>query len=234
MTNIKILKFPDLHSLSIAAVEHFVALHNPPNKQTFLVPGGQTPSLFYKQLGKMVDDWTGTSLMLSDERLVPQSSAMSNVGMVKKNFNLRNIKAGKSPRIMEIVAESKLINPNQILKEVNIATEALLPLTAAFLGIGSDGHTASLFAGFEKYFFNSESFFKVKKSNEPFTRISVSANILIDTPLIFFLVSSSEKKNVMRKILNNSQERDILPVQSILKKSKGEIVFLCGKETLEF
>ena len=234
MTNIKILEFPDLHSLSIAAVEHFVGLHNPPNKQTFLVPGGQTPSLFYKQLGKKVDDWTGTTLMLSDERLVPQRSAMSNVGMVKKKFILKNIKAVKSPSIMEIVDESKLINPNLILKAVNVAAEALLPLTAAFLGIGEDGHTASLFTGFEKYFFNSESFFKVKKSNELFSRISVSANILIDTPLIFFLVSSSDKKNVMRKILNKSEEKDILPVQKILNKSKGKIVFLCDKETLDF
>ena len=61
--------------------------------------------------------------------------------------------------------------------------------------IGTDGHTASLFPGFEKSFFSSQPFIKVKRSNEDFSRISESANILIDAPQIFSLVSGAENKD---------------------------------------
>ena len=86
MTDNKFLEFPDLENLSIAAVKHFVVLHKPPNKQTFLLPGGKAPLLFYKYLAKTVDDWTGSTLLLSDERLVPHGNIIPNVGMLKKQI----------------------------------------------------------------------------------------------------------------------------------------------------
>ena len=233
MTNVKLLEFPDLEKLSIAAVEYFVDLHKPPNNQTFLVPGGQTPKLFYKLLAKTVDDWSGTTLLLSDERLVPQGNAMSNAGMVKKQI-INNFNAVTPPNIIEFVNRSRFIDPEQILKSVNNYAKTLFPLTAAFLGIGADGHTASLFPGFEHCFYNPDPFIKVNKSNEPFSRISISANVLIDTPQIFFLVSGSDKKAVMKKILKKSDEIDTLPVQKILNTSKGKIVFVCDSEALAF
>ena len=233
MTNVKLLEFPNLEKLSIAAVEYFVDLHKPANKQTFLVPGGQTPKLFYKLLARTVDDWSGTTLLLSDERLVAQGNAMSNAGMVKKQI-INNFNAVTPPNIIEFVNRSRFIDPEQILKSVNNYAKTLFPLTAAFLGIGADGHTASLFPGFEQYFYNSDPFIKVNKSNEPFSRISISANVLIDTPQIFFLVSGSDKKAVMKKILKKPEEMDTLPVQNILNTSKGKIVFMCDSEALAF
>ena len=233
MPNIEIREFSDLDSLTIASVEYFVGLHDPPNKQTFLVPGGQTPFLFYKHLAKAINDWAGTNLLLSDERLVPEKNNMSNVGMVKKQF-FDNINSENSPHIVEVVGKSKLTDPEQILVSLNNYTKTLLPLTAAFLGIGTDGHTASLFPGFERYFYNSDPFIKVNKSNEPFSRISISANVLIDTPQIFFLVSGSDKKAVMKKILKKPEETNTLPVQNILNTSKGKFVFLCDSEALAF
>ena len=112
MTDNKFLEFPDLEKLSIAAVKHFVVLHNPPNKQTFLLPGGKTPLLFYKCLAKTVDDWTGSTLLLSDKRLVPQGNIISNVGMLKKQI-MKSINAVKPPRIMEFVNKYGLIKPDQ-------------------------------------------------------------------------------------------------------------------------
>ena len=233
MTNIKFLESPDLDSLSIAAANYFVDLHSPPSKQTFLVPGGNTPLPFYSHLAKTVDDWSGTTLLLSDERLVPEGSAMSNVGMVKKQF-FDNNNAENFPHIVEIVGESKITDPEQILVSLNDYTKKLLPLTAAFLGIGPDGHTASLFPQYEELFFNPNLFFRVDRPSEPFSRISVSANVITESPQIFFLVSGSEKQSVMRKIMKTSNENDILPVQKILSKAKGKIVFLCDREALAF
>ena len=98
--------------------------------------------------------------------------------------------------------------------------------------IGIDGHTASLFSEFEKSFFSSQPFTKVKRSSEAFSRISVSANVLIDDPQIFSLVSGPEKRTVLRKILENSNEKGLLPVQTILNKAKGKVMFLCDSKVL--
>ena len=233
MPNIEIREFSDLESLTIASVEYFSKLHNPPKKQTFLVPGGQTPFLFYKHLALTINNWVGTNLLLSDERLVPEKNIMSNVGMVKKQF-FDNNNAENSPHIVEIVGKSKITNPEQILISLNDYTKKLLPLTAAFLGIGPDGHTASLFPQYEELFFNPNLFFRVDRPSEPFSRISVSANVITETLQIIFLVSGSEKQSVMRTILEIPNKKDILPVQKILRKAKGKIVFLCDREALAF
>ena len=135
---------------------------------------------------------------------------------------------------IEFINRSRFIDSEQILKKVNNYAKTLFPLTAAFLGIGSDGHTASLFPGFEQCFYNSDPFIKINKSNEPFSRISISANVLIDIPQIFFLVSGSDKKAVMEKILKKPKEAETLPAQNILNKSKGKFVFLCDSEALAF
>ena len=148
MPNIEIREFSDLDSLTIASVEYFVGLHDPPNKQTFLVPGGQTPFLFYKHLALAINDWAGTNLLLSDERLVPEKNIMSNVGMVKKQF-FDNINSENFPHIVEVVGKSKLTDPEQIFVSLNNYTKTILPLTAAFLGIGTDGHTSC--AKYSKY-----------------------------------------------------------------------------------
>ena len=218
MPNIGIREFSDLDNLTIASVEYIVGLHGPLNKQTYLLPGGQTPILFHKHLAKAINDWAGTNLLLSDERLVPEKNNMSNVGMVKKQF-FDNINSENSPHIVVVVVKSKLTDPEQIHVSVNDYSKTLFPLTAAFLGIGSDGHTASLFPRFEELFFNSNLFFKVDRPSEPFSRISISANVITETPQIFFLVSGSEKQSVMRTILEIPNKKDILPVQKILRKA---------------
>ena len=131
MTDIKFLDFPDLEKLSIAAVKHLIVLDNPPNKQTFLLPGGKIPLLFYKHLAKTVDGWTGTTLLISDERLVPQGNIISNVGMLKKQI-MKSINAVKPQRIMAFVNKSCLIEHDQILGSVNNSVKTLFPTTAVF------------------------------------------------------------------------------------------------------
>ena len=114
-----------------------------------------------------MNDWTGTTILLSYERLVPQGNIISNVRMLKKQI-MKSINAVKPPRIMEFVNKSGLIESDQILGSVNDYAKTLFPLTAAFLVIGTDEHTSSLFPGFKNSFFSSQPIIKVKRSSETF------------------------------------------------------------------
>ena len=78
-----------------------------------------------------MDDWTGTTLLLSYERLVPQGNIISNVGMLKKQI-MKSFNAVKHPRIMEFVNKSGLIEPDHILGSVNDYVKTLFPTTAVF------------------------------------------------------------------------------------------------------
>tara|TARA_B100000519_G_C14195716_1_gene415339 strand:+ start:323 stop:1024 length:702 start_codon:yes stop_codon:yes gene_type:complete len=233
LSNIEFHEYSDLEKLSIAAVEYFVDLHKPANKQTFLVPGGKTPINFYKRLALSVNDWTGTSLLLSDERFVPEQNIMSNIGMVKREL-INNIAIGNSPEIIEYFNSKTLTNIDQALYTINSSVSFLPNIKAAFLGIGLDGHTASLFPDLENLFFKSPPFIKISRSNESFDRISISANLLVKIPNLIFLVSGRDKRNILKEIRYNSDEKDSLPVKSIIQRAKGKVVILCDQDAASF
>ena len=113
------------------------------------------------------------------------------------------------------------------------STRSLLPPKAAFLGIGTDGHTASLFPGDEDKFYNDAPFFIINRPNEPFQRISVSAQVLDETPILVFLVSGKEKKTILKQIVNASDNGGSqLPVQRVMKSAKGRVTILCDRDAV--
>ena len=226
-THLELKVLPTIEDVCCAAANIFTDLLNTNGKNTFIVPGGKTPSMFYRCLAQQVRNWRDTKLMLSDERLVKEDVPESNFGMIKRNL-LDLINREGSPKLVPVVNGYSPEQSSQILESLNSLTRTLLPPKAAFLGIGTDGHTASLFPGFEEGFYNEETFILIKRPSEPFQRISISPKILSETPLIVFLVAGKEKKSVLRKIIYESEDNNVqLPIQSVIKKAQGRITILC-------
>ena len=105
----------------------------------------------------------------------------------------------------------------------------LLPIKAAFLGIGVDGHTASLFFENKELFSTYKPFLLMKRSLESFYRVSISANILVNTQRLIFLVSGRSKKNVMQLIISNSRTAQKFPVMRLINRAQGGVTILCDK-----
>ena len=109
------------------------------------VAGGGTPRATYERLATLVDDWEGVELWLGDERLVPPDDPESNYRLLAEAL-LEATEAVAHPVPTEGSAEQAAsAYARQIRRRVPSGPDGVPALDLALLGIGEDGHTASLF-----------------------------------------------------------------------------------------
>lgn len=105
------------------------------------LPGGKTPLPIYEKLAATKLDWKRVTIIPTDERIVPLGDPLSNITAIGKAF------LPKGARVIPIVSEAA-----KDYKAAGKAADARLgdlhwPLDLCLLGVGSDGHTASIFPG---------------------------------------------------------------------------------------
>ena len=167
-----------------------------------LFPGGQSPLIFYAKLILSTIEWNGISIMATDERIVPMSSSDSNTGMIKREL-VDKIKRNQKPELITSFPEYKN-NIENALNKISNTLKNKLP-DVAFLGMGSDGHTAGIFSVNSK----EEYCYCFKNSYEPYQRITVSMNVLINIPHLIFFITGIKKKCLPKFYLEATKQ--ILP-----------------------
>jgi 6-phosphogluconolactonase len=103
-------------------------------------PGGNTPLPALKLLADMPIEWADVTILPTDDRLVPVTDKLSNAGMLARLF------LPKKARVVPLTAgETDPVAAGRAADERIADFE--WPLDVAWLGVGEDGHTASIFAG---------------------------------------------------------------------------------------
>lgn len=114
-------------------------------KATFCVPGGTTPAPVFDVLSDVDLDWAGVTVLLNDERWVPETSPRSNGRLVREH-----LLKGKAAAARFVPFYHPTPTPEESLVDIDAALEGLLPISVLMLGVGADMHTASLFPGADR------------------------------------------------------------------------------------
>ena len=176
------------------------------NKQfTVALSGGSTPELLYTLLGENYAEtvpWQYVQIFWGDERCVPPDSAESNFGMTMRKLlskieipshNIHRIRGEDDPA-KEAIRYSE---------EVSLFTRKRdgMPLfDLILLGLGEDGHTASIFPGHPKLL-DSDKIYDI--ALHPVTRqkrISLTGRIINNADSVTFLVAGNKKEEIVEKL----------------------------------
>ena len=236
-TKNSIFIWEDTDAISIATAHFFVAACHrciaKRGKFVVALSGGNTPKRLYQLLASPEFSrnipWNNIFLFWSDERFVPQKDADSNYRMVKENL------------LDHISIPLKNIFPmpvNSTAKEGAKEYEATIRhffnnkkniFDWLLLGVGEDGHTASLFSDTailkEKKRLIKEVWVKQKRT----WRISFTLPLINKARQIIFLVSGKEKATVVADILSHKKICPALPSQ-LIKPVKGTIYWMLDEQ----
>ena len=159
--------------------------------------GGTTPRAAYEELAKISGiDWTRVSVYFGDERAVPPTHADSNFRMAEAAlFSRVALPADNIHRV-----QAELSDQDAAAR----AYEALLPerFSVMVLGIGEDGHTASLFPGSPALKERSRRFLPVIGPKPPPERLSVTPPVIEAARQIIVLATGSGKAEAVARALN--------------------------------
>lgn len=226
---------PNLFHLAETAALHFIWLGNEAISRTgrFMVAlaGGSTPKTTYKLLSTPeflpLINWYRVYIFWGDERCVPPNHPDSNYRMTKEALldnipippgNIHRIKGELEPKIAATDYENQLKSAFGDHPQFDLV----------LLGMGEDGHTASLFPGtaaiHEKERWVLGHF--VEKLDS--WRITLTPVILNQARNINFLVSGESKAETLKQVLHGKHDPDLLPSQ-VIDPAQGSVTWLVDK-----
>ena len=180
------------------------------------VPGGRTPLPLFLALRNAELDWSRVAITLTDERWVPESDPGSNAALVRREL-LRHRAAAASFHSMYDGHQ----DAGSAAAGVWNALQAMpRPFDAVVLGMGEDGHFASLFPGnaslesaLEPH--ASPGCVAMRAPVAPHERISLNLAALLQTRRLFLFVTGEAKRNLLLQAARGG-ERRCWPVSALL------------------
>ena len=135
---IKVKCFEDLCQISRYASNLFFDIHSKSKNRFYIIPGGNTPNQFYRNISKQIQDWDNTKFILSDER-ISEDVNLSNEKMIRKNL-LENILFKLRPEILTYKAKSSIKSVEKQIGFLMVSTEKVKN-TLVFVKVSADLET---------------------------------------------------------------------------------------------
>ncbi|HHX34298.1 MAG TPA: 6-phosphogluconolactonase [Gammaproteobacteria bacterium] len=183
---------------------------NTQEQVSLLLPGGGTPAGLLQQLNEQPIAWEDIHISPTDERWVANDSEDSNAQMLRNALPCANI---LDPRLADAAQSSSEAWAQTM--------QAHTPFAATLLGMGGDGHIASLFPGMPNLMpalqLNEQPSALVGLApNEPKVRLSLNLSMLCATNWLGLLVFGDRKRLMIDRVLANDPTTQALPIYYLL------------------
>lgn len=233
----EILVFKDIDALSLKAAKIFVELSdmfiNKNGRFSVAISGGSTPIKLFSLLSNEYRndiDWERVHIFWADERCVPADNEESNYGNAYKEFiskvplpnaNIHRIKGEEDP-----VGEARRYE-EEIINFFN--TKDIPSFDLILLGLGEDGHTASLFPGSEALNERKRIAVPIFMKDKNASRITLTLQVLNNAKTVIFMVSGSAKSRILTEIIGNGRKKKLYPAGRV-SPSSGSLIWLIDKK----
>jgi len=229
--------FQNEESLAEAAAELLIAIatHAIEGRGRFVVSlsGGTTPERLYALLAtppycnRM--PWNNTFIFWGDERCVPSDDDQNNAHMAKL-FLLDHIDIPSTnihPIPVDLEPEIAAKKYEDLIKK--FFGEDTPRFDLIFLGLGENGHTASLFPGSDAIFENKRLVKEVYVGEQHMYRITMTPPLINQAHTIIFLVEGENKAAILNTVLTGPQQPNKFPAQ-IINAEDGNLYWFVDKK----
>lgn len=188
-------------------------------RASLVVSGGRTPLALFKTLSKTDIDWSKVDVTLADERWVDEDHEASNTRLVKDNLLQNNASVAN---FVELKTDDADAADGIAQAESNLSSMSQ-PFDALILGMGEDGHTASLFpcSAQIKDGLNLSSgniCLAVQPTTAPHQRISLTLPAILNSRNLFIHLTGEKKKAVLEDALEHNTELE-KPVTAVVNRA---------------
>ena len=189
--------------------------------------GGSTPRKTYELLREEILPWDRVQIMLGDERWVPCDDDSSNALMLRQTLLASGPGSQASfyptPTVEFKTPQESAREFSQLIKRIFNNDSPCFDLI--LLGLGDDGHTASLFPGTQSL--NVRNSLATVSTGKAKERITLTASVISSASKVIFLVSGAAKQTALKRLLDPNESYERTPAK--LVNPDSEIVLLVDK-----
>lgn len=222
MADILEFRFPDAvaaaDALAQAIADRLGAAIAERGTATIALSGGRSPAAVFEALRHVVLPWDKVVITQVDERWVPMDHPDSNSQLIRRHLLQGAAAAARFVPMKNDAATARAGQP-----ECEAALQALpLPFDVMLLGMGEDGHTASLFpeaTELQDGLSTQALTLAVTPPAAPHERMSLSARGLLESRVLILQIGGAAKEAVYRAALGQGPVED-MPIRAILRQTK--------------
>lgn len=197
------------------------------DRVSLFVSGGKSPAAVFDRLADTELDWQRVDVFLVDERFALTNPQDQNATMVQQHL-LRG--HAQHAQFYPLLTASSL---SASMQEANAQTASLQQPDVVLLGMGLDGHTASLFPDAPEFFSAMESqdhYVEVHPASAPYPRISMSGGWLRRARALILFIPGEQKRQAFRHFV--LEENAVSPLSSLLQHHPAVTIIATGGDSL--